>query len=499
MQETLTFFHLTPTPHLILNHDGEIMNMNTRCEQMLGYEHARMTQRPLRDFVHEQYQIAFDTWLQGSSVAKTPLLTYLHASDGTWRYVHLSGRKLGRGIILSATLLNDEPISTLPEATPELPSLTDLYHLIQIDALNDSMEAIMGTLRLETVLDKILSQMQQVIPHDAGDIMLINDDIASIERWHGYDRQGFDGMISVLRFPIADTPLLQQMHITRRPVIIKDLTRSAQKLNYAQEAWMQSYVGVPIQISKAVIGFLNLVSHQKHAFNRDQLRWLNLFAMQAAIAIQNAHVHQQERELVIADERQRMAREIHDTVSQMLFSSNMIAESLIFDQVDQNTQIYESLNHLFRLNRGALAEMRLLLMEYKPENLVKEELPVLLERLKNAIEGRKQINVELMIDDGHPVPPNVRLVLYRITQEALNNIRKHAEAETAYLNLVSTAKGVKLEIVDNGIGFDPDTIDGGEGLKNMQTRANHIGADLRFKTAPAEGTKIIVEWARENA
>lgn len=490
-----TFFQLAPLSHLVLDNAGKIIMSNPASETLLGASSASLQGISLIDYVHEADKTKYRTWLETKHTLLQALMVHLElAANGKPMRVLLHGRKTTDTIIIS--------LSRIPQQISDennTPSNSSELQRLQVsNALHASLLAITKTLDLAEVLDKILENVSLAIPHDAADIMLITDNIAHIMRSRGYDQHNLQEVVTSLRFPLDSTPTLSRMVKTKSPIIIDDMRQYNAWVERPQQEWMRAYVGVPIQILDKVIGFLNLVSGEVSKFNEEHLEWLNVFATQAAVAINNARTHKQASEFAVAEERLRIAREIHDTVSQMLFSSSMIAESLAIDNQFTDVNLLKQLRHIFRLNRGALAEMRMLLMEYKPENLVKAELPILLERLKQAIEGRTEIEVDIDIDDGHPAPPETRLALYRIAQEALNNVSKHSNAAHARIHFVSTKRDVTLEITDEGTGFDTDKLSKGDGLHNMRTRAEAIGATFTVNSTIGEGTTIRVHWLRDS-
>jgi len=196
----------------------------------------------------------------------------------------------------------------------------------------------------------------------------------------------------------------------------------------------------------------------------------------------------------VTSERTRLARDLHDAVTQTLFSASLIAEVLP-DLWDMNQAVARKrLDELRQLTRGALAEMRTLLVELRPNALVDVPLPVLLKQLCESFIGRARLPVQLNVEGKRPLPPDVQLAYYRITQEALNNIVKHAKATQVIVTL-RMEDVVRLSIVDNGVGFDPASVPPNHlGTKIMRERAEAIGATYSLYSEPGEGTQISVTW-----
>ena len=208
----------------------------------------------------------------------------------------------------------------------------------------------------------------------------------------------------------------------------------------------------------------------------------------------NRLLQQKAAEEAVVAERTRLARDLHDAVTQTLFATTLIAEVLpqVWD-ADRGAGV-RRLEELRLLTRGALAEMRSLLVELRPNALTEVPLPVLLRQLGEAAGGRARLAVHVEIDGERPLPPDVQLTLYRITQEALNNIVKHARASKAVVQL-RLGPTVRLTIADTGIGFDPSAVTADHlGLKIMRERAEAVGARVTLYSEPGAGTQITVVW-----
>lgn len=201
-------------------------------------------------------------------------------------------------------------------------------------------------------------------------------------------------------------------------------------------------------------------------------------------------------EQAAVEERNRLARDLHDAVSQTLFSAGIIAEVLprIWDKNPEEGK--RRLEEVRQLTRGALAEMRSLLFELRPTALAEAELRQLLIQLGQSATGRGRIPVEVKITGDCPEPPaDVKIVLYRVAQEALNNIIKHSGATEVRLSLECASEHFILEITDNGHGFDPEKSSNGSfGLQIMQERVDSISAALQLTSEISKGTSIKVIW-----
>jgi signal transduction histidine kinase/streptogramin lyase len=197
----------------------------------------------------------------------------------------------------------------------------------------------------------------------------------------------------------------------------------------------------------------------------------------------------------VTAERSRLARELHDAVTQTLFSASLIAEVLPRLWAKDPVRGHQQLEEVRLLTRGALAEMRSLLLELRPEALAKAKMDDLLRQLGRAMTGRTGISVSVSADVQCPLPAEVQVALYRIAQEALNNAAKHAEAHHVEMRFQCEEGGATLSIGDDGQGFDVDNIPPGHlGVGIMQERAASIGAVLEIESEPGQGTQVSVVW-----
>jgi signal transduction histidine kinase len=208
----------------------------------------------------------------------------------------------------------------------------------------------------------------------------------------------------------------------------------------------------------------------------------------------NERLREKAAQDAVAAERTRLARDLHDAVTQTLFSTTLIADVLPDIWEMNPSEGKRRLEELRQLTRGALAEMRTLLVELRPNALVEVPLPTLLRQLTEALSGRARINIQLSAEGERKLPADVQVSLYRIAQEALNNVFKHSKASEAIVTL-RMGDSVRLTVADNGAGFDPSTVTADHlGVKIMRERSDAIGAKLSIYSEPGEGTQISVVW-----
>ncbi len=261
-----------------------------------------------------------------------------------------------------------------------------------------------------------------------------------------------------------------------------------------------SELTVPIKMKGKVIGVLDAQSVHLDAFDDSDMMVLQSLADQTAVAIENAQLLKQAQQLAVIEERNRLARELHDSVTQALYGITLHAEA-VFRQLEaaNNELANEQLVELRNTAQEALREMRLLIFELRPSVVEMQGLvPALRARLE-AVEERAGIKVEMDLDENLDLSDRIQDGLYRIAQEALNNALKHAKANLISLNLSGTLSTVTLEIVDDGLGFNPDEAveGGGLGLDGIIERAELLGGVLTIDSQPGKGTKIRIEVPHE--
>lgn len=271
--------------------------------------------------------------------------------------------------------------------------------------------------------------------------------------------------------------------------VVDDSRTSA--LYRTTRAWM----GVPLKFHDHVLGVLRVDHQEPGYFNPERARLLTAVCSQTALAMRHAQLLAKEREVAVAAERNRIARDLHDAVSQTLFASNVVAGTLARiagrDARPANAGLLKQAQTLERLNRGALAEMRMLMYELRPDALAQTPLSELLQLAIEALVCRGDIQVDTSLSKDDPLPVETRLQLYRIAQEALSNIGKHSAATHAVVQWQFESGKALLRIADDGRGFDPQRPRPGHfGLGNMAERAREIGASHTLTSAPGEGTEL---------
>jgi PAS domain S-box-containing protein len=266
------------------------------------------------------------------------------------------------------------------------------------------------------------------------------------------------------------------------------------------DAMARAQLVVPLRVGDEVYGGLMLYYAQPRHFSNEEIELAVTFSEQAKLAIENARLRAQSEQMAVTAERNRIARDLHDSVTQTLFSASLIAEVLprLWDRDREESK--RRLEELRSLTRGALAEMRTLLLELRPTALVDADINELLRQLTEAAIGRARIPVALAIEGSAPVPSDVKIAFYHIAQEALNNVTKHARARAASVQLLRTPGEIALTVHDDGRGFEHGAITSEHlGLSIMQERADDVHAQLTIHSRLEAGTDVRVSWTQPDA
>jgi len=244
---------------------------------------------------------------------------------------------------------------------------------------------------------------------------------------------------------------------------------------------------VPLQSGDERFGILNVASSNTVKYTEEELELLESVAFQMGSAIKRINLTKHEQEIALVRERNRLARDLHDSVNQLLFSVTLTARAGI--EMSENTEIKETFKEIQQLTQSALTEMRALIWQLRPKGLESG----LLEAIKAYAE---MLDIKLTVNVSGVIqfPSRVEETLFRMTQEALNNIRKHAGVQEAIIYITVTSTDVLLVIKDEGRGFviDPERSLPSIGLQSIQDRASALGGTADWVSQIGKGTELLI-------
>lgn len=285
-----------------------------------------------------------------------------------------------------------------------------------------------------------------------------------------------------------------------KPVVVSDIKEDPfGASDMLGESGLKAYAGIPMIVESKVIGVLYALDWHSRVYSADDLDFLTTLANRAAVAISRVQLYEKIEQMAARQERERLARDLHDVVSQTLFSSSIIAESLPLLWEKNPELVPQHLDDLHHLSRSALAEMRALLLELRPDDMDQTELGTLLHQLGTGFHGRTRIPVHIKTSETVNLPLPIKFMFYRITQEAFNNIGRHANADEVWIDLISSPQQTTLTIKDDGRGFNPDSVSANHlGLRIMHERAANAAAELQIESHPGQGTTIRCQWSQSS-
>jgi PAS domain S-box-containing protein len=352
-------------------------------------------------------------------------------------------------------------------------------------AVFDSAAVGVAIMTLDRRIVQINPTASRIIGYSPEEIATIDPSELAVEEYRTIDRQFFQELVAGQR----NQYLVEKRYIRRNGSVFWG------RVNFAL---VRGADGEPLYI----VGMIEDITEEKGAAERLAVQEAEYRALLEQRIAERTEELNRANELLqqkaaldaVAAERTRLARELHDAVTQTLFSTTLIADVLPVLWDMNRAEGERRLAELRELTRGALAEMRTLLMELRPNALVEAPLPALLRQLTEAMIGRARIAIELSAEGERKLPPEVQIGFYRIAQEALNNVVKHAHARQAVVTL-RLGETVRLTIADDGAGFDPGTVTGDHlGLRIMRERADAINARFSVYSEPGEGTQVTVVW-----
>jgi PAS domain S-box-containing protein len=506
----------------VLDAEGNTTFVNPRMAQMLGYAVDEMQGKHLFEFmderqvelaqrnlerrrqgIHEQHDFEF-TRKDGTAIYTSLATSPLTDSDGNYvgalaGIMDISDRRRAEEALREATGVAEAARREEAERRREAEQRRRIA-----EGLGDVLAVLNSDQSLDQVLDYIARQAGGLLGTRAAGIYSLDRETGtlSIRAARGL----LAAYVAGAKIPIGQGALDRAMDL-RQPVAVPDVAASLSRREglvvpkgqaTAAHAWTRVYralLAVPIVVEGRVYGGMLLYYGEPRAFPRDEIELSVAFADQVALAIGNAQLKEQVRQAAMSAERDRLARDLHDAVTQTLFSAGLIAEAVprVWERNPEDGR--RGLEELRLLVRGAAAEMRTLLVELRPAALADKPLSELLRHLSEAMAGRIRVPIEFQADGNYKLPSEVQIALYRIAQETLNNVAKHAGATHVWVTVHCQPQSAHVLIRDDGCGFDPHhVLPDRLGLGIMHERARSIDALLEIDSLPGQGTHVAVTW-----
>ena len=362
----------------------------------------------------------------------------------------------------------------------------------QLRAINEVGRRISAILSLEVLLPYVVSSLQETFNYYNVNIFLLDPNLYGVVLKAGAG--GYKGAVPIGFVVRLTEGIVGRVAKTGEPLNVGDVSKEPRYVPFPELSDTQSELAVPIRIGTETLGVLDVESNDLEAFDEIDLFTVQTIGDQLAIAIENARLYQESRDIAILEERNRMAREIHDTLAQG-FTGIILQLEAAEQALDEDTiQAQEHLNRARGLARESLNEARRSVWALRPQEL--ERLP-LTAAIRQQVEMFSQ---DTGIRVGFNTSQNERILsaeienaLLRICQESLTNVKKHAEASQVEVELTFDEKVVRLRIDDNGVGFDPESsTENRFGLISMHERARLLGGFVEIRSDRGKGTHLEV-------
>jgi PAS domain S-box-containing protein len=469
---------------VVFDRDGRIVRFNHACETLTGYTVDEVAERPFWETLiapaeQAAAQSEFARLLDGPFPRKT---------ERCW--LTRNGRR--RTIAWSNNAYRDDSgdIAYLISAG------TDVSEQRQAASLLNASESLQrvttALLQHRTTVDDVMAivcaEARRLTCAEGSAVLLLEDETGLQVRSSSGSPLPIFGRLSV------DEAFAGQVIRQKEPLLLDDPQSRIHA--YDRNPAIHSLLAVPLCVDETALGVLDVVN-KPGGFSESDVRMMKLFADQAAVSIEHAQLHRRAEKLAVLEERQRLARELHDSVTQAIYSVTLYADAARMALAAGKQEV--ALAHLQELRsmaREAMLDMRLLIFELHPPVLEKEGLATAVQTRLETVEARSGLQSTFLVEgEEQRLPLFIEEDLYRIVQEVLNNAVKHARAQQVTVHLLFAEHHFELEICDDGIGFDPDAArrGGGMGLRNIQERARRIGGVLTVDSRPEKGTALKIE------
>ena len=354
------------------------------------------------------------------------------------------------------------------------------------EALRDTAAAVARSLQLDDVIEQVLIGVERLCDHERSYVAFYdNEGVLELagERYPGRPDRGAPEPHTRITDPLGgwsppDDPG-------------EDGSSGAVAGGRAAMSKVNGAVVLPLEAAERALGCLVIEPRQGQDLSDSDVDRLAILADQASSAISNSRSLVMARSLAALEERQSLANDLHDSVSQTLWTATLLAETLARAS-DLSAEQRDRAGRLHALTAGALSEMRTLLLELRPSVIEETPFADLVQQLVSAFESRRRAKCVVHLDREVEPLPTVKVALYRILQESLNNVSRHADAEGVHISVEVTSDVLEMRVRDDGEGFEMGSASEHFGLRIMAERADAIGASLHVDSRLGEGTTVSV-------
>lgn len=364
---------------------------------------------------------------------------------------------------------------------------------LEMEALYQADEKILRTVSLNQVFQTLVNVAVDILKADRSMVLAWDEDETHLAPRVS---QGFSPeALAVFRFT-RDEPPVRDVLQKGEPQVMTDMDaaglRPDQRQAVADEG-IHSFVHLPIKADSRLVGIFHVGFTQPDAINEDILRLFTALVQRASLSIVNMELFEQTRDLAVMEERNRLARDLHDSAKQKAFAALAqlgTANGLLGGvPVTVGSHLNEAENLVYEV----IQDLTFLIQEIYPIALQEKGLPTTLREYVFEWESRNDINATLTIRNERPLDLGTEQAIYRIVQEALANVARHSRATGVGIWLVYKSDAIEVMVADNGVGFDVNRVMAGLGLRSIRERADSIRGSLQIQSGPGLGTRIQVQ------
>jgi PAS domain S-box-containing protein len=370
----------------------------------------------------------------------------------------------------------------------------------KLSALYDILEVASDPSDLNTTISRSLQRVLKAIKGNVGAIHLF-DKTGEVLQLAAQQDLPEEAAKRFAQIKIEDNLLMGWVVRNNAPLLIPRMSEDERTGDLAHSTDLEVYIGVPIVANDLVRGVLTVLSDDLSRYMaKEEMELLTSVGEQLGVVVENARLRNQAEQLMVLEERNRLARELHDSVTQSLYSVTLFAEAgLNLTQKNEYKRIGSLFADVLETSQQALKEMRLLVHKLRPSILEKEGLVRALQHRLKAVEGRAGIKNQLIVEGTLDLTNELEETLFHVAQEALNNSLKHAHATEVRVYLRQNEQDLILLVKDNGRGFDPETAAEGSGLGliSMRERVEKLGGEIIYQSVAGQGTEIQVRLPLE--
>ena len=499
-QQYRNVFESTSDGMVIIDVEGDIIDANPAACRMSGYDYEEFVRLSPLSFIR--------------SDQREPLEKFFYAVRAGRRLERqaIGVRKDGSEFDLEVRASQFQQageqhvLAVLRDVTERVRSFQLLEQRVrertrELSALLAFSRQASATLEVRPLMELVVEEVSRLVDNTGVSLLMLEGETLKMAAHRGPLPATTAEQV---RVTVNDPGLRSMLVNNTAPIVLSDMQVESQEAEAIRRAGgglldqadaLRSIMWIPLVVKHKLIGGLGIGHKEPGKYTDREAGLVQAIAGQASIALENARLYEQAHELAVMHERQRLARELHDSVTQSLYSLSLMAEAA--RRLVAAGNMDKGIGYLVRIGESAqqvLKEMRLLVYELRPLMLERDGLASALKQRLETVEGRAGVETKLVVEGAGLLPEQIETELYRIAQEALNNSLKHSNASSVAIYLRTKGDPVALTVRDNGRGFSADEIadKGGLGLVSIQERAQRLGGNVDIASAPGQGVTITV-------